>query len=104
MIKQNAGSVILYVIKKIYQMNVLIVKFNLIKNSVINVYYGIILMNHFIVIVAITAFLEIKKIISIVKNVISAYIMQKLNKPLCWPCEALTCNNLIFKECFNLYE
>ena len=31
-------------------------------------------------------------------------IMQKLDKPLCWPCEALTCNNLIFKECFNLYE
>jgi len=31
-------------------------------------------------------------------------IMQKLDKPICWPCEALNCNNLIFKECFNLYE
>ena len=31
-------------------------------------------------------------------------IMQKIIKPICWPCEALRCNNLIFKECFNLYE
>jgi len=31
-------------------------------------------------------------------------VKQKLNKPVCWPCEALSCNNFKFKECFNLYE